>query len=655
MKKVSMVLLLMLAFTIPSFSQATKSNRTEAYFHFSKARMLAEQGQVNDAINEYKKALELDPNNSLIYSEMAETYLRAQSPRIREAVDAAEKAIKADADNVDAHKILASVYTSMISDSSANAPIAEETVNRAIHEFEEIVRIDSSDQNSYLMLGRLYQVKNDDKKAEEIYRKFLGMEPGSEEGVTSLARLHIDAGNNKEAVGLLEGFVKDHPEADRALDALAQAYAQLEQFDKAAETYRKALALDADNVDIKKALAQALFFAEKHDEAANLYLELLKLDENDGLALLRLGQIYREQKRYGQSHVYMSRAVKAFPDSMEVQFNMMLLERDEGLLTEALDRIADLLKRTERANGRYSESEKQNRRMFLGHRIHIDDLIGRYDDEVAALTEMKALTPDSDGRLDRSIVDAYRASKNLDKALAYADQALKEFPDSLELKMVRADIIAEKGQVEEAIRTLRQLTKGSEEDVNILSTMANIYNRAKKYDEAQTIADSIVKQFPADPGAHFQQGAILEKQKKYAEAEKAFRKSLEIKKDSPAVLNYLGYMLADRGMKLDEAVSMITEALNSDPINGAYLDSLGWAYFRQNKLDLAEEYLKRALKFAGMDSTVNDHLGDLYFKTQRFEEAKVAWTKSVQLSSDADEIAKVKKKLDDLRGKVARK
>src|SRR5262245_44675828 len=110
MKKVSMVLLMMLAVTIPSFPQATKSNRTEAYFHFSKARMLAEQGQVNEAINEFKKALDLDPNNSLIYSEMAETYLRAPSPRVREAVDAAQKAIKTDPDNADAHKILASVY-----------------------------------------------------------------------------------------------------------------------------------------------------------------------------------------------------------------------------------------------------------------------------------------------------------------------------------------------------------------------------------------------------------------------------------------------------------------------------------------------------------------------------------------------------------------
>src|SRR5262245_66052177 len=105
MKKVSMVLL-MLAFTIPSFPQATKSNRTEAYFHFSKARMLAEQGQVNEAINEFKKALDLDPNNSLIYSEMAETYLRSPSPRVREAVDAAQKAIKDDTDNADGHKLL---------------------------------------------------------------------------------------------------------------------------------------------------------------------------------------------------------------------------------------------------------------------------------------------------------------------------------------------------------------------------------------------------------------------------------------------------------------------------------------------------------------------------------------------------------------------
>src|SRR5207249_1836270 len=105
----------------------------------------------------------------------------------------------------------------------------------------EIARIDPSDTQSFLMLGRLYQARGESKKAEDIYTKLLGMQPGSEDGITALAHLQMDAGNNKEAANLLEKFVNDHPEADSALDALAQAYANLEQFSKAVETYKKAL------------------------------------------------------------------------------------------------------------------------------------------------------------------------------------------------------------------------------------------------------------------------------------------------------------------------------------------------------------------------------------------------------------------------------
>src|SRR5438552_237912 len=125
MKKALLVLLVVAAFAVPTFPQtqsnSNKSKRGEAYLHFAKAKMLAEtpqltEGILNQAIAEYKKALELDPNNSLIYSEMADTYLRAQ--HVRDAVTSAQSAVKADANNIDAHKILASVYTSMIGDAN---------------------------------------------------------------------------------------------------------------------------------------------------------------------------------------------------------------------------------------------------------------------------------------------------------------------------------------------------------------------------------------------------------------------------------------------------------------------------------------------------------------------------------------------------------
>src|SRR5439155_4714161 len=188
------VLLLVLASATTCFGHATQAQtntRSQAYYHFSRARILDEQGQAGQAIDEYKKALELDPNNSMIYSEMAESYLR--NNRVREAVETAERAIRVDADNLEAHKLLSSIYIQLIGRANAQQPPSAETINNAIHEFEEIVRIDPSEQQGFLMLGRLYQIKGDREKATAIYKQLLGVEPGSEEGVVALAKLQMDA------------------------------------------------------------------------------------------------------------------------------------------------------------------------------------------------------------------------------------------------------------------------------------------------------------------------------------------------------------------------------------------------------------------------------------------------------------------------------
>src|SRR5207302_9888924 len=278
------------------FAQTKANSRTEAYYHFSKARMLDDQGQSAQAIDEYKKALELDPNNSLIFSEMAESYLR--NNRLREAVDTAQKAIQADRDNVEAHKLLSTVYLQVIGKANAQQPPSTETINNAIHEFEEIVRIDPTERQSFLMLGRLYQIKGERDKAAEIYKKFLGVEPGSEEGVTALAKLQMDAGNYKEAVELLEEFVKQRPDSDGALQTLGEAYSDMNEYGKAADAYKRAAQLDPDDVEIKKNEAQALFLNNDIDEAGKLYEDLAKAEPEDGLARLRLGQIYRRQLKY---------------------------------------------------------------------------------------------------------------------------------------------------------------------------------------------------------------------------------------------------------------------------------------------------------------------------------------------------------------------
>jgi tetratricopeptide (TPR) repeat protein len=120
-------------------------------------------------------------------------------------------------------------------------------------------------------------------------------------------------------------------------------------------------------------------------------------------------------------------------------------------------------------------------------------------------------------------------------------------------------------------------------------------------------------------------------------------------------------MLADRGVRLDEALGYIRKAVQLDPQNGAYLDSLGWAYFKLGKYDLAEENLRKASDRIGNDATVQDHLGDLFQRTGRlklaaahWERAIEEWNKSVPAEIDPENLAKAQQKLESAKVKLAR-
>src|SRR5207244_51189 len=157
------------------------------------------------------------------------------------------------------------------------------------------------------------------------------------------------------------------------------------------------------------------------------------------------------------------------------------------------------------------------------------------------------------GSVDALIVDTYRTAKNLDKALQYCEQALAETPESRQLQMLHADMIAEKGRVDEGIKALERLTKNTDEDFDVYSAMTSIYQRARKFDDAQNVLNTASRRFPRDERIYFLQGALYEKEKKFGEAEQQFRRALEINQDNAAVQNYLGFILADRGQKLEEA------------------------------------------------------------------------------------------------------
>jgi Tfp pilus assembly protein PilF len=154
---------------------------------------------------------------------------------------------------------------------------------------------------------------------------------------------------------------------------------------------------------------------------------------------------------------------------------------------------------------------------------------------------------------------------------------------------------------------------------------------------------------------------MYEREKQYDQAEKAFRQVLETDPTNASAMNYLGYMLADQNTRLQEAQDLIKKAVNLEPNNYAFLDSLGWVYYRQNRLDDAEQQLRHSVQLMSKDPTIHDHLGDVLFKQGKIKDAIAQWESSLNYwhssapaDIEPDEVAKVQKKLDTARVRLAK-
>ena len=250
------------------------------------------------------------------------------------------------------------------------------------------------------------------------------------------------------------------------------------------------------------------------------------------------------------------------------------------------------------------------------------------------------------------------------QAEAALKEAVQKVPNSRDLKMVLAQQQADMGNPDRALKDVQAMLKGTADDRSVYLTLAKIETRLKRFPDAEQALDK-AEQFSANQDdkeyVWFLRGSTFERQKRYSDAEQEFRKVIASDPQNAQALNYLGYMLADQNTKLEEAFNLIKRAVDIDPANGAFLDSLGWAYFRLGKYDLAEENLIKASQKINTDPTVQDHLGDLYQKTGRLQQAAThweralnEWNRTIAVEVDQTEVARVQKKLDAAKVKLAR-
>ena len=160
--------------------------------------------------------------------------------------------------------------------------------------------------------------------------------------------------------------------------------------------------------------------------------------------------------------------------------------------------------------------------------------------------------------------------------------------------------------------------------------------------------------FPDNLSILFQLGAVLEQDGRYVDSERAFRSVLERDSSHAATLNYLGYMLADRGERLEESVDLLLRAIEIDPRNGAYLDSLGWAYLKLDRLELAETHLRQASEQMVRNSVIQDHFGDLLLKLGRHDDAIAAWEAALAGDREEIDVSQIERKIQESRQHLGR-
>ena len=641
--------------------------RTEAYYNFTMGHIYEQQYEATSnadyatkAIEAYKKAYALDPKSQVIGERLAEMYWKAQ--RIHDAVAEAQGILKRDPDNVQSRRLLGRIYLRSLGDVSAGNG-QPETVNRAIEQYREINRLDPSDTESALWLARLYRLKNEHDKAEQVLKSILKNDPENEPAVEQLTQLLMDQGKSPEAVALLEGITAHSP-SPVLLDLLGDARTQTHELAKAEEAYRKAAELDPSELSHQRGLGQTLLAEEKYSEALKIYQKLSDVTPDDSDVYLRIAQIYRELHQLDKAEENLVKARQYAPGNLEVMYNEAMLYQAQGRYDDAIRVLSDA------ATGIKGQSPTvPSRRRSLA--ILYQQLGQLYRDTqnyqaaIYTFEELGHLGEEEDRRARMMIMDTYRAAKDLSKALQTGKEALAKYPADPAIRTSHALLLGENGQTDEAVKILRAQLHGEAGDRETYLNIAQVYERGRRYKEAEEAAraaEVLPGQARENEMVWFLLGAIYERQKFFDKAEEQFKKVLAVNPKNAPVLNYYGYMLGDLGIRLDEAEALVQQALKEDPFNGAYLDSLGWIYFKENKLGASESTLRKAVERERHDATIHSHLGDLFAKTGRgdlaaaeWEKSLVEWRRSLPADVETDKVAELEKKISQTKHRVAQK
>lgn len=641
-------------------------------FLFTAARLLAaEPDRVDEALDLFERAVAADPEAPFLRIALAE-FLAEKLRRFDEAAEHTAVAYRLAPDDVDVLRAHAQVLVSL---PRGNGGQLGEALDQALEVLERLRRIAPSDINGMMLLYRIrerleeyeeaasvleelvsyhnghrqlqgmlvdaFRRAGRDDRAEEVRNEMLRLDGLSLEARMELAHRESQRGNHTEAIELLEGAVAEQPESVPVRGALAEEYFRRgvargrtpqQRAGDLAEALDRLRALPrAARANPRARLLEATILAESEQtlEAIEL-LENLRRDSRDDPRVVR--ELVRLLMREGEwsrirdiGQKLVDSADRSTPEGVQsADLGLSLFVealRQLGEVDEALDVLAAEEKRAgESAELVLSQAEllaeagRKRRAMALLRRdvVSNDRLLREKDDgepELPALVKKARLYFDLGA--DRLALRVY--------------EDLASNGDVGRLTLV-AESCREQGRFGESIpfllRALARIDAGAETGLDV---------------ERDALRAAL----------RYQLGEAYERSRRYDEAADQFRAVLTLQPENSHAMNYLGYMWADNGENLEQALELIRRAVDLDPNNGAFVDSLGWALFRLGEFEQARRHLERANQLVPRDSTILEHLGDVYVALGDPQRAREAYEQALAIN-DEENVESVRRKLSEL-------
>jgi tetratricopeptide (TPR) repeat protein len=605
----------------PQDPNAESLKRGDAYAKLIAAGLAVARGRAAEAVKNVGDAVALEPESSALHAQGAA--LLALLGRRADAERLADRALEIDPNQLEAVKVLAD-----LSATRSFGPKADPAARlEAIRLYERLAKEDDdAPDDVWSSLARLKLAAGDTAGAATDAEKFLLKRPADSNALRLYDQTLVAAGRTKEALDRTLEWLRAHPDDEELVPLVVEMARETGAWSTIESLCTELLARDAGNARALALRGEARLRLGRPQDALD-DLELARsTTPRDPLLRLHVAAAYQALNRLADATQLGESLAAEYPEN---SFVHILLAETLARRGETARAREEYLKSLRAITG--AEEDDVARRDEVRARLAAIDLTAeKYDDAKATLAALER--PDAPGSLALRARAALawgdpKEAKRLSKLLSTAEPEESALLDGeAELKMGHAAKAAESFD--------RAVKKGGPE---LRGDVAAVWRRGGHDAEAETELRAWTAAKPDDSDARMALGAFLERGGRYAEAETELRAAIRLAPESAEAFNYLGYSLADRGERLDDSVQLIKRALEIDPHNGAYLDSLGWAYFRQGRAEEARAALEQAVREFPRDATVLEHLGDVHAALGDNASARSFWQRALDAGPEAKE------------------